>query len=348
MLRHTPSKHAEAIRTHLARGVSRSAVLAAAATAVPYCLQVQIGPYVIDVRVTDRKLFDALEARYRWARPTKQQKAVFALWVVDYLTAETNLAIVGPSRMTLVGSASKVCFGVQDDEIEEIFGGSFGDRKEAGSHVDSETGEAYFVHFLIDTELISALKRAVPNLDFAHASAISKNGLGVLLAGQSGAGKTTIAVGCAMRDFVLLAEDVACASLARANLYPFLGQPRIRPSANPLLDRLGQSEPHTAPAASSHRLGIVCLLDGFGDRCQVRKLCPSDGAWQLARHVLLRRDAAGVTMSRIAELLSHVPCYALTCGPLEETIDVVRELADRASDIGSTAPGSGLAPICRT
>jgi hypothetical protein len=79
-------------------------------------------------------------------------------------------------------------------------------RRATIAYPESEEAEPWLLsHLLFTVPLAELLKRL--GLYMAHAAGVAANGKGLLIAGESGAGKTTLAIALARAGFAFLADD---------------------------------------------------------------------------------------------------------------------------------------------
>ena len=79
-----------------------------------------------------------------------------------------------------------------------------------------------------------------------HAACVAKDGSGILLCGDSGAGKSSLSYACARRGWTYLSDDASYLIRARANQRTVLGHPhrvRLRPDAPHLFEELRDHVP---------------------------------------------------------------------------------------------------------
>ncbi len=137
---------------------------------------------------------------------------------------------------------------------------------------DVARNEAYVrYHFLEPAGymMIDAL-----HLSPVHASCVAWNGRAVLLCGDAGAGKTSLAYACARRGWTYLSDDATHIVRGRAD-HAVVGRPfriRFRESATRLFPELKQFTPERRP---NGKLDIEVETKGTGDVGGARKQCHS-------------------------------------------------------------------------
>jgi hypothetical protein len=181
-----------------------------------------------------------------------------------------------------------------------------------------------------------------------HAGAVVYGGAGLVLAGRSGQGKTTLTLGLLRRGLGLLSDEFAVVDPAARRLVPYRRSLHVRPGTPELIPELrflhdrprhqlgGGSEWAVTPSdleralpgclAPAAQLRYVLLLDGMPSAGETPLITPIPAA--LAALELLRGawaasvDFAGV-LAQISLLLDRVSCARLRVGPLEPTLDAI-------------------------
>jgi hypothetical protein len=185
-----------------------------------------------------------------------------------------------------------------------------------------------------------------------HAAGIVLDGIGVVLHGPAGAGKSTLAMACARRGFGILAEDAVFARRRTADGVEVWGLPwlqRLLPDARERFPELAALEPRLQPNGEAKievDLDVVhpgratpCALAGpivhiardTGGPTRIEALAatdddatlpvhwPWDGGWTLEH-------------DRCAELLSAGGVYRLHMnGPVDEAVDALVTMRDGRS-----------------
>ena len=185
-----------------------------------------------------------------------------------------------------------------------------------------------------------------------HAGVVAIDGRAILVAGRSGAGKTTLVLGLLRQGLDLLSDELA---LIAPNDRTVLAYPRglhIRPGSLALFPELGYlaqvpghelgggSEWALGPDAvgrafgtsvvQAARIGAVVLLDAQLSPDGAPELTAVPGA--IATMELLRgtpaaaRDFEG-TLARLSRMVADVPTARLRSGRLDETVDAVLDWA---------------------
>lgn len=179
-----------------------------------------------------------------------------------------------------------------------------------------------------------------------HAGSVVHRGRAVILAGPSGAGKTTLALGLVARGMGLLSDELAAFERDTDRILPHRRELHIRPGTPErvpglayLLDRprkeLGGGsqwalyhdeveERLGAPRSDGARLGAVILLEPRGGRRpQMRSIRPGLATLELMRSTPSASVDFVATLHRIGGVVAGVPCATLRAGELRTTVDRV-------------------------
>jgi hypothetical protein len=193
-----------------------------------------------------------------------------------------------------------------------------------------------------------------------HSAAVATPGGILVIAGASGQGKSTLALGLAHRGFGLLSDELAIVDRDGVVL-PYPRSVHVRPATLDLIPALGflagrprltlggGSEWALTPAELRDRWGgtpptagplvAIILLDGVpgANEPSLTAISPAIASLELTRSSWAASVAFGNTLARLAAFASSVPCARLRSGPLERTLDLV---TDRLTEAGLTA-GTG-------
>jgi hypothetical protein len=156
--------------------------------------------------------------------------------------------------------------------------------------------DPYFRNYLLETMVYLTLDYLY--ITILHAGCVARNGRGVLLCGEPGAGKSCLAYACATRGWALLSDDFT-ALLRKPQTRMVIGRPehmRFRPEAFQLFPELaGKSSP-----ASPFGKHLFDLRTGSLPYVQTARCCHAESA------VFLDRRDSGT-----AELVAMDPVEAL-------------------------------------
>jgi hypothetical protein len=219
----------------------------------------------------------------------------------------------------------------------------------------------FTVNYLVST--VMCLQRDVA---FVHAGSAGVRGKGVLLAGPSRAGKTTLSLALAARGHTFFGENVAAICRSTRTLLPFrrTGYVRSGPRARGVDDFLkglarepepvrlpslgvepriplrgSELFPASASASEPLPLGAGYFLRGFADRPAVEPFMPSLADVEKTLKPLtfdyMVATSWGATPGvwllkylSLIELFSTIPCYYLDVGPPDETANLIENTTE--------------------
>jgi hypothetical protein len=206
-----------------------------------------------------------------------------------------------------------------------------GDSRLAGKGLDD------LVHFL-EKDLTVALQQRRPDLYFIHAAALEWRGVAILLAGDSGSGKSTTAWALLHHGFRYLSDELACLEpdTLRVFAYPHALCLKRAPPAPydlpPATLHLGRTShvPVTAlPSTLADDplpLGAVFLIrrDSRLRSPQLRRVGAAEASARIyitALNALAHTDRGlGVAL----QIARRVPCFALATAELGESCEIIR------------------------
>jgi hypothetical protein len=128
-------------------------------------------------------------------------------------------------------------------------------------------GELLKIHPDIDLDMIApdlilnTIFKQVRHYLIIHSSVIALNGKGVLIAADSGGGKTTLALELVKRGFNFLSDEIAPIGRIDGLVHPFPRTLNLRPGTLSLLE-LGPRTTHQPPSQSLFTCDIEKLLPG--------------------------------------------------------------------------------------
>lgn len=203
----------------------------------------------------------------------------------------------------------------------------------------SVTTTSELVYYLEKTVIIEVQKQR-PDLLFLHAAALESNGRGIILAGDTGAGKSTTTWALLQEGFGYLSDELSAISLDSMEVLPYphaLCLKRQPPSPYALpegtLD-LGATihvptPEMTCPIVRQARPLAAVLLIGHDPNAgapEIRELTPSEAAARLyvtALNSLAHPEAGLPAVLRIA---SRVPSFVMVTADLQESCFRIRAL----------------------
>jgi hypothetical protein len=190
-----------------------------------------------------------------------------------------------------------------------------------------------------------------------HAAALVDGNCALIVAGRSGAGKTTLAVGLVRRGLGLLSDELAVLETETGVVLPYRRSLHVRPQTVDLVPELGFLEERPRHqlgggiewALSQDELGKripgaraiaaplrgVLLLDGTPDPARpgtVVPLPPAVAAMELLRSTWKASIDFDGTMATLARLVGDARCGRLQMGELESTLDAVTTWLEAGHD----------------
>ena len=181
-----------------------------------------------------------------------------------------------------------------------------------------------------------------------HAGAVAGPAGAVIVAGQSGQGKSTLVLGLARRGWALLSDELALLDPSHRLVHPYPRAIHVRPGTVALIPELaplearpwvtlgGGNEWSVAPAEVARLLGTrlgeaaplaaVVLLQGRPDpllQPRIREELPAVAAIELLRSTWAASADFPGTLEAVGDMVSSVPCYRLAIGAFEPTIEAL-------------------------
>lgn len=204
------------------------------------------------------------------------------------------------------------------------------------------TGDLEDVLFFLEQDITVELQKARPDLLFLHAATLERRGCAVVIAGESGTGKSTTTWGLLHRGFGYLSDELSPVDMDTLSVHPYAHALCLKgpPPCYPLPDRAIRLRRtvHVAAAdlpaptlAQARRIQALFLLDRRTARAAgtVRRLTTGEAVARLYVTVLnaLAHSARGI--DAVLRIASSVPCYAIAAGALETTCAVIGTTVDR-------------------
>jgi len=185
---------------------------------------------------------------------------------------------------------------------------------------DRDFFRRYYLNNLIEVMLWHS------HLTRIHAACVARNGRGVLLCGESGAGKSCLSFACALRGWTLIGDDGA--SLVRRSDPPLVvGGPRDMHFRTTALEILPELHGKLSPLHASGKLVLQVLTDAFPEiQRSVQALA--------CAVVFLNRRAGGP--ARLIRMPAGDAFGRLDADlPLMETIEEQRASLRRLTEVGT-------------
>jgi hypothetical protein len=200
--------------------------------------------------------------------------------------------------------------------------------------------------FLLEDELAVLLQSLRSDLYFLHAASVERGGKVVVLAGESGAGKSTSTWGLLHHGFRYLSDELSPIDLSGLRVYPYpralcLKQPVPAYPVPDMTIDFGRARhvPVASMPAEAARdplpLGLVILVRYRSDlaRPVARRLSPAEAAARLYVTALNPLAHSNYGLDAVAEIARQVPCYMLESADLSQTCALIRSVADETLDL---------------
>jgi hypothetical protein len=176
-----------------------------------------------------------------------------------------------------------------------------------------------------------------------HAACVALGGRGVLLCGESGAGKTSLSYACARRGWTFLSDD-SSAMLRAAHSQTVLGKPHqlhFRPTASEMFPELRgklekfhpngkatvevpTTELDTAFDATAY---VFIFLNRTGCVCpSLKQISSRDAFERIARDLPFYSEEVNEQQMACLRRLSKVPAFELQYGALDSAVDKLESL----------------------
>jgi len=244
-----------------------------------------------------------------------------------------------PLAPRIEGRLFSIVHGVQDFAVADLSGGlAFVSLSQ-----DSISDYAYFsYHFL---EPLAYVMQGAQHFVFVHASCISRNGLAILLCGDSGSGKTCLAYACAKRGWEFVSGDAMQIVRGRSDR-TVIGRPyeiRFRESARELFPELNSRRAGIRANGKldleldTGELGIPVALQSFArhivfiERSNVDRIetCARESAMRkLEETICYGDDRTRVEQRETLSHFSDLPIWRLYYSDLDRAERTLARLLD--------------------
>lgn len=181
-----------------------------------------------------------------------------------------------------------------------------------------------------------------------HAATLSFEGQGVVLVGNSGVGKSTLAAGLVSRGWTYLSDEFALIDPDTLRLHPFPKAMCIKAGAFDVIERLNlplwrrrhyvkaikgavgyvrpqDFAPGVVPSPCPIRF-VIFPKYGDGEEPRFYPIMPGQAAFAMAGHAFNRRVFGKRAVSILSEVAREAECLGLVSGPIEETCDLIEPL----------------------
>jgi hypothetical protein len=184
------------------------------------------------------------------------------------------------------------------------------------------------------------------NYFFIHAGAVASENGGIIFPAVSGFGKTTLTVRLVQKGLKFLSDEVACMNIEHQRMEPFprklnltdesrimLGLPQ-RTDENAQLKNPGRKWMFDIKEIAAGSLSGPCkpayilFLKGFGEKPRMEHIAPSHALFHIFRYSIRRVNDPGLQLFTCAPLFNKMRCFNLVMGDLDETAELIMQLAD--------------------
>ena len=188
-----------------------------------------------------------------------------------------------------------------------------------------------------------------------HAATLSFEGQGVVLAGNSGVGKSTLAAGLVSRGWTYLSDEFALIHPATLRLHPFPKALCIKAGSFDVIKRLNlplwrrrhyvkafkgavgyvrpqDFAPGVVPTPCPIRF-VIFPKYGNGEEPRLFPISPGHACFSLAGHAFNRHVFDQRVVPILSEVVRRAECLGLVSGPIDETCKLIESLlSDAHSD----------------
>lgn len=226
-------------------------------------------------------------------------------------------------------------------------------------HIESDVDDKFTVRRFtrvlphIEGAVNLCIARYMPRHLLLHAAALTRNGIGVMLPGGPGFGKTTLAAALTARGWKYASDEFAMIDDRHGMLVPYPKALSIKAGSFELLraddvpvesaacfDRADKGAIRLMPArafrndaiASTSRIGLV-VFPTLEPGCDpiVTPMTQAEAVFEMSRRCfnLLRYRSRAIEI--LADIARSARCYRVRTGDLEATCDVMNRLAGPAA-----------------
>ncbi len=205
--------------------------------------------------------------------------------------------------------------------------------------------QLYSIAEFLITILIASMSK---ECFFFHAASLSYNGQGIILAGETMSGKSTLSLGLANKGFDFLSDEVVCFELDTHKLRPFPKSICLRENSidffKPILSEKQQiyqgsdgkqrwlinPRDLNMGANNQHcRAAHFFILKGFKEEPQVKNAKARDALQYTMSSSYVRIDEPAKTLFSLTPIFNDLKCYFLLPGSLEKTLDLIKEVIEQ-------------------
>jgi hypothetical protein len=171
-----------------------------------------------------------------------------------------------------------------------------------------------------------------------HAAVCAVDGVALVITGPSGSGKSTLCWALAQEGADYFSDECAFFDVMTHHLYVRSHQARLRPGGVALLDAPPESTDwqETKPGDPKitaqfsipqnpcpEKRSLLLFVQGFAERPCLTPLRGGEAARQITSLMGFGDPSPMVRMETAADIITHIPCLALTIGPPRETAQML-------------------------
>jgi hypothetical protein len=222
-------------------------------------------------------------------------------------------------------------------DLDRLFAYAFVSRRTAADH-------AWFRWYFLDTMGLFLLAQRY--VAAVHAACVARERRGILLAGESCAGKSTLAWACARAGWTYVGDDAAWL-LAEGQGREVLGRPhlarfrhdalrlfpelagrlsRVRPNGKLSIEVPTSAFPRIRTAARCQAEAVVFLDRGGGRKAGFERMAAAEAAGELLGEMPLYREQVRASYRGVVRRLLEASAYRLHYESLHEGIELLGEL----------------------
>ena len=320
------------------------------AESLPFKAAYRFFDLCLQVRTDARCVLRLLRDHYpRFAGPTTDRS-------IEFLVRMNNGS--GPSRLQISTADHRYlafetgeglvlkCQQLRSSVAEWISFDSRGARRVPANEISSrleqgkiDEDESYLLA-VVQLVFLRTIALQLPRCHLLHAAALTLNGFGLILPGESGQGKTMLSVALTAVGFKYLSDDISCLDLDSGKLEPFPRSLNLCSQGLPLLGPFfeGRETEYLEidgpvdmeqffPGSSGRRCPLrwVILLKGFRDKPVLEPIPKRDALWAAVRLSHTPIIEPGWALWKLGSIFHHLRCLHLSVGGLQETADLLRQ-----------------------
>ena len=197
----------------------------------------------------------------------------------------------------------------------------------------SEDDQEYLFS-LVQMALLNTLTYLMPQHHLLHGAALTWHNEGLILAGDSGCGKSSLSLALVKHGCQFLSDDVAGLNLITHQIEPFPRSLNLRQRGLSLLHRLLKTQAITPgpidiealfpnSIGNSSPLCHLFLLKGIHQQPNIKPVPKRQAIWQTLRFSHVPVTDPTKTLWQLAPLINRIPCYELIVGELDSTAALI-------------------------